>query len=233
MRALTQIKLMGEFELRIGDGEPVALPSKVQALAAYLVLQGGGGVNRNRSAKCSGQTEARIRHGTVCVRRCSSCAGTVSAARIPSGREATRSRSRRKVRFVMSLELRALIMADSNASWQAIMALYRGPLLDGFPPTSPEFDDYLNTTRRALETDVLEALARIADDTADGSDPEQCIAIAQRMLAIDPLREDTHRRLIAGYAFLDVAPMPSASMMTRKRCCFGKWMSHRQRKRTP
>ena len=82
------------------------------------------------------------------------------------------------------------------------MALYRGPLLDGFPPVSPEFDDYLNTMRRALETDVLEALGRIADDTADGGDPEQCIAIAQRMLAIDPLREDTHRRLIAGYASL-------------------------------
>ena len=35
-------------------------------------------------------------------------------------------------------ELRALIAADSNASWQAIMALYSGPLLNGFPPVSPE-----------------------------------------------------------------------------------------------
>ena len=46
--ALDQIKLMGEFAIRIGDGEPVTLPPKVQALAAYLVLRGGGSVNREQ-----------------------------------------------------------------------------------------------------------------------------------------------------------------------------------------
>jgi two-component SAPR family response regulator len=46
MRALAQIKLMGEFALGIGDGGRVVLPSKVQALVAYLALREGSPVKR-------------------------------------------------------------------------------------------------------------------------------------------------------------------------------------------
>jgi DNA-binding SARP family transcriptional activator len=196
MRALIQIKLMREFVLRIGDGEPVALPLKVQALAAYLALREGGAVNREQIRELlwpdRGEDQARhsLRQALFVLRRDGF-----------GGQDAIRSRDN-----VIALppentacdvrELRALIAAGSNASWQAIIALYPGPLLHGFPPVSPEFDDYLTMARKALETDVLEALGRIADDAADR---EQRVTIAERMLAIDPLREDTHRRLIAGY----------------------------------
>ena len=44
MRPLIQIKLMGEFALR--NGEAVVLPTKVQALLAYLTLTDGHPVKR-------------------------------------------------------------------------------------------------------------------------------------------------------------------------------------------
>ncbi len=81
-----------------------------------------------------------------------------------------------------------------------IADLYRGPLLHGFPPVSAEFDDLITRIRQALEADLLDALGRLANVAAADEDLEQALAIADRMLAIDPLREDTHRRLIECYA---------------------------------
>lgn len=200
MRALTQIKLMGEFALRIGGGEVVVLPSKVQALLAWLTLHSGSPVKREAVRELlwqeRGEDQSRhsLRQALFVLRR-----------DWFGGREIVQSRDNAISLLPESAvcdvhELREMIQADAGASWREIVGLYRGPLLHGFPPVSPEFDDFVIGMRRMLEADVLAALGRIADDAADGGDTAQCIAIAERMLAIDPLREDTHRRLIQTYA---------------------------------
>jgi TolB-like protein/Tfp pilus assembly protein PilF len=97
-------------------------------------------------------------------------------------------------------DLRALTNAASELPWQLIPGLYMGPLLDGFPPISSAFDDLLRNMRRAIEADVLGALGRLADRSAERGDPKQAVTISERMLAIDPLNEDTHRQLIQSYA---------------------------------
>ena len=200
MLTLTKIKLMGEFALRIGDGDSVPLPSKVQALVAFLALQEGRPVKREVLRELlwpdRGEDQARhsVRQALFVLRRDGF-----------GGRDAVRS-SDNAISLILEnaacdvWELREMAHADSGASWQAIASLCAGPLLHGFPPVSPEFDDFLTGMRRELETDVLAAFGRIADDAADGGDMAQCIAILERMLAIDPLREDTHRRLIESYA---------------------------------
>jgi DNA-binding SARP family transcriptional activator len=202
MRALIQIKLMGEFSLRIGDREPAVLPSKVQALVAYLALQTGGAVKREFVRELlwpeRGEEQARhsLRQALFVLRR----DGFAGEDCLQSRDDAISLPPESAVCDVR--QLRTLIADETNASWQEIVSLYREPLLHGFPPVSPQFDDILNGMRQSLDADVLDALGRIADDAADGHDMEQCVAIAERMQAIDPLREDTHRRLIEGYAAL-------------------------------
>jgi DNA-binding SARP family transcriptional activator/tetratricopeptide (TPR) repeat protein len=200
MRALTQIKLLGEFALRIGGGGVAILPSKVQALLAYLVLNQGSPVKREVLRELlwpeRGEDQARhsFRQALFVLRRDGF-----------GGREVIESRDNAISLLPESAvsdvhELREMVQANSGASWREIVSLYPAPLLHGFPPVSPEFDDLIISMRRTIETDVLAALARIADATAHGGDTEPCIAIEERMLAIDPLREDTHRRLIQSYA---------------------------------
>jgi DNA-binding SARP family transcriptional activator/TolB-like protein len=200
MRASTRVQLIGEFVLRNGYGEPVALPSKVQALVAWLTLRAGNPVKREVACELlwpeRGEDQARhsLRQALFVLRRDGF-----------GGQEVIRSRDNAISLLPESAtcdvhELREMISSGSTASWQAIMGLYSGPLLYGFPPVSPEFDDFLTVMRRTLENDVLAALAKIADAAAEGDDLKQCVLIAEKMLAIDPLREDTHRRLIESYA---------------------------------
>jgi DNA-binding SARP family transcriptional activator/Tfp pilus assembly protein PilF len=197
MRALIQIKLMGEFALR--DGKAIILPAKVQALLAWLMLTDGNPVKREVIRELlwpdRGEDQARhsLRQALFVLRRDGF-----------AGREVIQSRDNAisldpEIAACDLHELREIIQPGSGASWQRIVAIYGGPLLNGFPPISAEFDDFVITQRRMLETNVLAALGRIANDAATVDDIAQSIAIQERMLAIDPLREDTHRGLIAAY----------------------------------
>ncbi len=80
------------------------------------------------------------------------------------------------------------------------MDLYRGPLLAGFPPVAAGFDEWLNAERDALASAALAALERLADLLAAAGEAQQAVAVAERMVALDPLREDLHRRLMTAYA---------------------------------
>ncbi len=200
MGTVTHVKLLGAFLFRVGDGEPVALPLKAQALAAFLVLQGGHPVKREVVGELlwpdRGEDQARhsLRQALFVLRRDGfggedGIRSQDNALSLPQGAVACDVH-----------DLRALTHVEAGLPWQAITGLYVGPLLDGFPPISSAFDDFLRNTRRAIEADVLGALGRIADDAAEQGDRKQPITIAERMLAIDPLCEDTHRRLIQSYA---------------------------------
>jgi DNA-binding SARP family transcriptional activator/TolB-like protein/Tfp pilus assembly protein PilF len=236
LAALTYIKLLGGFALRIGDAEPVLLSSKAQALVAFLVLQEGRPVRRDIVSEMlwpdRGEQQVRnsMKQELYVLRRdgfrgADVIATTDGALSIPADRIASDVH-----------ELRGLLRQGDNAPWREISRAYDGPLLPGFAPVSAEFDDFLNGIRRALEADVLGALANLADSARYGRSDEH-IAISERMLGIDPLREDTHRRLIQCYADtgrradamrvyadaktllrrdLDVAPAPETEALARR-----------------
>ena len=199
---LTHLKLLGAFVLHNGGGVPMPVPLKAQALAAFLALQQGRPVTRevvsellwpDRNEK---QARNSLKQELYVLRRDGF-----------GGEEAIITRDNTLCwvprRLVCDLdELQALMRAMPSRSWRAITGLYVAPLLHGFPPISAEFDDFLASVRRSLEADVLTALGRCADEAADAGDIETALAIAERMSRIDPLREDTHRRLITCYARL-------------------------------
>ncbi|HET9223924.1 MAG TPA: BTAD domain-containing putative transcriptional regulator, partial [Roseiflexaceae bacterium] len=78
---------------------------------------------------------------------------------------------------------------------------YRGPFLDGFSlPGSAEFDAWAGQERQVWERRYLDALAVLVEGQAAARQYHAAIDAAQRVLAIDELAEDMHRRLIALYA---------------------------------
>jgi DNA-binding SARP family transcriptional activator len=84
---------------------------------------------------------------------------------------------------------------------RAAVALDRGPFLSGFGlRDSAEFDDWQGLTTEVLARELAVALDRLTDALAAAGDSSQAIATARRRLALDPLHEPAHRRLIQSYA---------------------------------
>lgn len=199
MANLAYLKLLGGFALRVGGPHSVLLPSKAQALVAFLVLQEGRPVRREIVGEMlwpdRGEQQARnsLKQELYRLRRDAFRGEDVIATK-----DGAISMSPGRIACDVN-ELRALFNRGIEASWQEISQIYAGPLLHGFPAVSAGFDDFLTGMRRALEANILEALGNLADNARNDRDGER-IAIAERMLAIDPLREDAHRRLIQGYA---------------------------------
>ncbi len=185
--------MLGPFALLGAGGTPVALPAKARALLAYLALQEGKPVRREVLSEFlwpeRGEVQARnsLKQELYVLRR----DGFGGAYAIVS-RGNTISLPPEHIASDFH-DLQRLLHAGGAAPWQAVAGLYKGPLLKDFPPISQAFDDWLGGARSALEADLLAALAKIA-----AADPT--VAIAERIHAIDPLREDSQRLLIQRYA---------------------------------
>ena len=195
MGDLPTIKLLGTFALLGRSDGVIALPLKTQALVALLALQKGRPVKREVISEWlwpdRGEKQARnsLKQALYVLRR--DGFGEEDAVKAWDDTLALHPED-----IACDVhELQALLKPETQAPWQRIASLYSEPLLSGFPPISPVFDDFLVGMRRALEADVLDKLGQLEERVAN-SDLQQSIVIAERMWAIDPLREDTHRRLI-------------------------------------
>jgi DNA-binding SARP family transcriptional activator/Tfp pilus assembly protein PilF len=235
LAVVSYIRLLGGFRLRIGNEDFVSLPFKSQALLTFLVLQDGRPVRRETVGEMlwpdRGEQQSRnsLKQELYVLRRDGFLGADVILTKddtlsIPPDRIACDVH-----------ELRDLLDRRAKAIWTEISHIYAGPLLACFPPVSAEFDDFLTRTRHALAADVLDVLSKLAD-SAGTSRTGDAIAVSELMLTIDPLREDTHRRLIQAYAAagrradamrvyadakallrreLDVAPTPETEAMVR------------------
>ncbi|MFZ5671817.1 MAG: BTAD domain-containing putative transcriptional regulator [Pseudomonadota bacterium] len=79
--------------------------------------------------------------------------------------------------------------ARSAGQLEEAIAVYTGPFLDGFFPGSSTFEDWAAAEREkllALAIGSLERLARLVD-------VEKGLAVARRLLALDPTREASYR----------------------------------------
>lgn len=89
--------------------------------------------------------------------------------------------------------------ADPDQLRDAV-SLVRGDFLEGFGPLSPEFDRWAEAERAQLQAQCATVLLRLCDGAMDAGDLVETIAIAQRLLLVDPLQEQVHRRLMRAYA---------------------------------
>jgi len=194
------LTLLGRFELRVRGRPVTSLPKKACALLAYLAMEDGRPVSREAMADLlwtdRGAEQARhsLRQTLLVVRQELRDAG---APVIHSGGG--------NLRFTPDMvETNVSVfqrLADSNDRTELADAMrYDTHLLRGFPPIAAEFDDWLARMREQATGSVIKALGRLADFHLEAGEIAEAITVAERMLGLDPMREDLHRQLMTSYA---------------------------------
>lgn len=86
-------------------------------------------------------------------------------------------------------------LASAVPAYRAAEALYQGEFL-----VEDRYEDWLLPQRQSLEADYLSLLDRLSRYYLGQKDYEMCVSKCDKMLAVDPCREEAHRRLMRCYA---------------------------------
>src|SRR5262245_22242188 len=190
---LLQVRMLGGFELRSGHGRDAA-PSgrKVRALFACLVLSSDKPWPREKlmallwSDRSEEQARASLRQALAELRR---------ALGEPSPLRAEHDAVGLDPGMIAFDAIEFEQLARAGRLDQAA-ALYRGPLLAGTGVRDDAFEDWLQIERGRLHDLAVDVLDRLAASQAG----DTAIKTAQRLLQLDPAREETHRLLMRLYA---------------------------------
>lgn len=210
-----RIELLGGLSAARGEQVVTHFETrKAGALLAYLAFYADRRHSREVLAELlwpdeeTDATRARLRQTLACLRR------ALHAARSDAGDEpdsalvltdgiTVQLNGGRFSTDVMGFE-ECLARAGQAASPEAriphlsrAIDLYRGELLPGF------YEEWIAPERDRLLDQYLGALRRLADALAETGDLEGAIDRARRVVAADPLREESHRYLMRLYARTD------------------------------
>lgn len=197
MTAAIRMDLLGGFQVRTPDGVIIPISSKKgRALLAYLALQGRAQTREKVcgllwSAREQAHAQNSLRHELVELRR--AFAAVHPAPLVIDGDE---------IGFADSLvatdvaEFERCARAGTTEALQSAASLYRGALLDGLAVRDSMFEEWLAWQRERLHEVAIELFDRMTADSAGASK----VAAAQQLLALDPLREASHRALMQAFA---------------------------------
>jgi DNA-binding SARP family transcriptional activator/TolB-like protein/Tfp pilus assembly protein PilF len=200
----------GSFILRVSGGlaagqdetccPPIAFSTrKVGALLSFLALSPQQSASREHLASLlwgngsDQQARQSLRQALVLLRKDVRPHEIVDA-------DAHTVRLRPGTVWVDALELEALAACTDFDALTRAIGLFRGELLAGVAIKEELFETWLRQQRRRFEaigSDALERYAGCADALGKGQD---AIAAVERLLSIDPLREDWQRLALQLYA---------------------------------
>ncbi len=192
---MLQLRLLGRFELRRDDGAAIALPGRQSmAILAVLGLTDEFTAAREQLAaliwagRGAEQASGSLRQELVRLRR------AVGEQVLPADRGTSQLVGLNGSAIDIDVVRFRAAAATAGGGAEAI-ALYRGPLLEDFPtrPRDP-FDDWIAAQRQQLR-DIARALMLRMLRSGEGSP-----ALAQRLIALDPLCEEAYRWLIRDHA---------------------------------
>ncbi|MBI5129647.1 MAG: hypothetical protein HZA66_09410 [Rhodopseudomonas palustris] len=196
---LLQINLFGGIDVRLATGEAVPITNRKAAiLLGYLALDAPDGRSRAKLAAllwdgCFGDNaRASLRQALLSLRRVlPQYAEVIVTDRIDI-------RMRPNAARTDVGEFERLLQDGDPERLVSAAKLYRGELFDGVHADSCAFDAWLSTERQRLR---LKAMRTVTGLLTDGGRERIPIAtaLAQRLLAIDPLQEDVHRVLMRCY----------------------------------
>lgn len=199
--ASLHIRLLKGFEILRSPTEPIALPTrKARGLVALLARHPG--VPRQREALASTlwfesgdrQARANLRQALKLVRRAlGDHARTVVVSEGDAISLANCAVSVDVDRF------ECLIASKTTAVLERAEALYRGDFLEGLNLADGPFDEWCTIERACLREQAHDVFSRLMVLWRDAGKTERAIAMAQRLLALDPLQEGIHRQLIQFY----------------------------------
>jgi DNA-binding SARP family transcriptional activator/pimeloyl-ACP methyl ester carboxylesterase len=195
--AQIRVVLLGGFAAFGPDGGALALPTrKAEALIALLACRAGEAQPRERltSLLWGDRSDRQARH---------SLSQTLTSIRAAIGDEPDPFAAERETLAtspdVISadvIDLLGFAGRDDLDSLRNAAELYRGPLLEGFGLREAAFDEWLAQERSRFHHLGVSILMRLAEREAAGGDANTARAALERALALDPLSEEVHRRLM-------------------------------------
>jgi adenylate cyclase len=192
-----RLRLLGGFAIDV-DGRPAVVEArKNRGLLGIVVLSPGLAVSRERlvsllwSDRAPEQARASLRQSLTVLRR-------------EVDNEATRllAIDEDDVRVIArdlevdALQFLALARSQKRDDLRAAATLYGGDFLEGVAIRDPAFVDWLGLEQGRFHRAITEVLDRLATVESGAL----ALAAAQRLVALDPLREASQRRLMQVFA---------------------------------
>jgi DNA-binding SARP family transcriptional activator/class 3 adenylate cyclase/predicted ATPase len=189
-----QLQLLGGFSIGAGNGAAVGpLPRKSRALIAYLALAQPPIQPRHRLAGLfwpdfgEAQARASLRQALTAIRKQTGHLLLSDQDAIGFATDAVQ---------VDVTEFEALSASGDQDDHHRAIALYRGDFLDGFQADTSAFDQWLSTERERLHQRAIDLATKLLGQHESEGQIDAAAAMAARIVALDPLREDAHRALM-------------------------------------
>ena len=194
--AACKLTVLGGFALTSGDGNNIVLPTrKDRLLLSYLGLNAGQALSREKlygllwADREEAQARGSLRQSLAALRDAFHSAGL----------DPLKSDRNSVTLDLAGIEIDALdfarLAADSASLDQAIL-LYRGELLAGIEPPTPEFEHWLKPERQRLE----DLAAKVVEQAAAADLPEatvnRALELGRQLIGRDRLREPVYRALM-------------------------------------
>lgn len=197
--ATLRARLLGGLRLRLGEAPVAALGSRAESLLAYLLLHRDAAQPRQRLAfllwpdSPESQARTNLRHVLHNLRRALPDLDRL----VEVTPKALQWRAGAPLWLDVAAFEEAMARADRDADQDGEPAalreaaeLYTGDLLEGHD------DEWLLEERERLRLRYLAALERLVALLEARGDHAQAISYAERLLRLDPLREETYRALM-------------------------------------
>ena len=195
------LHLLGGFRLARDGAETAPLGAKGRALLAYLALNADRGHAREALATLlwGDRGDEQARHSLrQCILSLRKALGDDDASLVVSEGERLRLDAGAVALDVHDFE--RLATAGTRESLERASALYGGGLLEGESVRADGFEAWLAVERPRLRNLAVDVLARLAESRAEVGETATAIDAAQRLLALDPAREEGHQALMRIYA---------------------------------
>lgn len=188
-----RIQLLGEFSLSCDDTPLTTISTpRLQSLLTYLILHRGAPQARSHLAFClwpdlpEARARANLRRQLHQLQHALPQADQFLSVDVNTIQWQTHSS--------FSLDVadfeEAASHTHSRLDLQRAVELYSGELVPSC------YDDWITSERERLKQILIEVLERLLQLATDERDYRAAIGYAQRLLQIDPVREEVHRRLI-------------------------------------
>jgi len=195
------LRLFGDVKLTSGSIGDIALPRKTQLLLAYLALDGGNPVPRDKLASLIWleRAEEQARHS---LRQCLFTLAKSIGGDAPSFIDADRHQVSLNPDNVDvdTWRFERLLSEDTPDALRQAGALYVDDLLANVSFEDETLDAWCVAERARFRELCYEALAKLSSHYADTANLDAAMDTSRRLIVLDPLREDGHRTVMRLYS---------------------------------